>query len=157
MKRNRITRRNVLIATAAAAGATAVPLLLRARDNAAGSAALEGIPPETGELYRQQDYQEAVRVLTAKLETIPDSADTYILRGMAFHRAGNYSAAVADFSKALGLSPSDLRVYLYRGESYLATGRKDLAVADFEAIMRAAPGDKRLTAAAQAKLSALAR
>ena len=53
----------------------------------------------------------------------PNSADTYITRGIAYGKNGEYDLAIADFSKAIELEPETLIAYKHRGVAYYNKGR----------------------------------
>jgi tetratricopeptide (TPR) repeat protein len=78
------------------------------------------------DLMDNEQYAEAVQLLTEAIRLDSTDAENYGLRGLAYHRMEKYADAVKDFSKAIKLNPSDGDNYGSRGIAYMNLGiRKD--------------------------------
>src|ERR1700678_1577509 len=61
---------------------------------------------KASELLKTGKNSEALKALDRELETSPDNADVYGLRGIAFAQMGHAEAATESFRKATMLAPS---------------------------------------------------
>ena len=78
------------------------------------------------DLMDNEQYAEAVQLLTEAIRLDSTDAENYGLRGLAYHMMEKYADAVKDFSKAIKLDPSDGYNYESRGIAYMNLGiRKD--------------------------------
>ncbi|MDR0602537.1 MAG: tetratricopeptide repeat protein, partial [Treponema sp.] len=95
------------------------------------SAALQKAPPQ------------AVRTAScgAADASTPQTAGTFLDRGIAFASRKDYEAAIADFSRAIALDPQNKIAYRDRGEAYYSKGDYDRAIADFGQAIRLDPAD----------------
>jgi serine/threonine protein kinase/tetratricopeptide (TPR) repeat protein len=73
----------------------------------------------------------AAQCYTVCLALLPDSAETYLRRGLARLRDGLYGHALADFDQVVRLLPALAGVYLERGEARLGLNDAQGAVAEF--------------------------
>jgi tetratricopeptide (TPR) repeat protein len=64
-------------------------------------------------------------------QTVPQSAGTFLDRGIMFASRGEYDLAIADFTEAIKLNPNSVTAYNNRGYSYYMMNNYDLAIADF--------------------------
>jgi tetratricopeptide (TPR) repeat protein len=65
-------------------------------------------------LAQQQNYDEAVRSLSAAVVANPASSIALRLLGLIFHLMGKGADALAEFDRALSTDPSDATAYYYR-------------------------------------------
>jgi len=91
----------------------------------------ESIPRFT--VRNDQDIQSMITALnrqttitrTAKYavteQTIPQTAGTYIDRGILFVRQGEYERAIEDFNEVIGMNPNMTAAYLLRGRALVAS------------------------------------
>lgn len=77
------------------------------------------------------------------LKSSPQSAKSYIERGIAFRMNGNQKEAINYFTKAIEIDPDSAEAYHNRGLSYAGSkmNRPDLAMADFSKAIEKNPHD----------------
>jgi tetratricopeptide (TPR) repeat protein/O-antigen ligase len=88
--------------------------------------------------YFAGDYPEAIQLL----DSVPQSASSYCLRGRTETEQGNYSAALEHLNAALEMAITNPTAYLARGELYLRMGEDskaehDLRIARFLGVEQA--------------------
>lgn len=69
--------------------------------------------------------------------------NSYINRGVAYHRLGSYQLAIEDYDVALSISPNLADALKNRGLSYEAMGQYQEALRDFELFLTLIPQDAR--------------
>ncbi len=89
-------------------------------------------------LAQQQNYEEAIRSLSAATAINPTSSIALRVLGLIFHLMGRSTEAVAEFDRALTVNPGDASAYYYR---CLATAPSDAvsAVRDCQAAIGLEP------------------
>jgi tetratricopeptide (TPR) repeat protein len=75
-------------------------------------------------------------------QTLPQTAGTFLDRGLLFASRGDYQKAIADFSEAIRLNPNLTAAYTIRSAVYINNGNYALAIADLEEILRFNPNDQ---------------
>lgn len=83
-------------------------------------------------LVRARHHQTAIKALDYLIQTQPQIADLWVLRGQAHAQAGNYDRSLDDFREALQRDPSLPEAHYYSGMSLIRQGRLSDAVAEFE-------------------------
>ena len=100
---------------------------------------------DRGLLYLHEgDYHPAVCDIAIQefnyaIEQVPDYADAYNYRAMAYNYVGNYDQAIADYDRAIEFQPADFRVYNNRGIAYFNREDYDRAITDLNEAIRLCP------------------
>ncbi len=84
---------------------------------------------------------DRVAAMSEVVETYPDQAGVYILRGLTYELEGLPELAVADYTTALALDPDYAIAYSNRAVIYMAFGELDLALADYTTALKLNPED----------------
>ena len=71
----------------------------------------------------------------------PQTAGTFLDRGILFLEREDYDIAIADFTEALRLAPDMEAAYFYRGNAYYRKDDLDRAIADYTQAIRLNPND----------------
>jgi len=66
-------------------------------------------------LIQNQQYADAITLLSTVIVNAPDFADAYVQRGIAYYRTKQSDAALSDFTKALQIDERAFIAYYYRG------------------------------------------
>jgi tetratricopeptide (TPR) repeat protein len=94
----------------------------------------------------QNDYQEAIKAFSESINAFkPDLAETYLQRGLIYHRLGDYEQAVADYSSAIELKPDFPLAYNNRGWSYFQLGNSQLAIVNYTKAIELDPSNPEFT------------
>jgi len=72
-------------------------------------------------------------------DVTPQTAGTFLDRGIMFYLKGENGMAIADLTEAIRLNPNMGQAYYQRGMVYLKTGDDDRAIADFTQAIRLDP------------------
>lgn len=81
-----------------------------------------------------------IRLCDRKIESEPDFAAAYHLRGLAYKRMGEYDSALADYNRAIGIDPEFSMAIHNRGVFYDYISRQyDKAIADYERYLEIVP------------------
>lgn len=78
-------------------------------------------------LMRQQDADEALRLVNRAIEIVPNAGSVWDTKGIIEMEQGQYSAAIDSLRKALELSPEEPSIHLHLAKALLADGRDDQA------------------------------
>ena len=92
-------------------------------------------------LYMLGQFNQTIKAYSEVIEVIPDYADAYNNRGLAYAKRGKYDLAIADFDKAIGLKPDYAEAYGNRGTAYAGRRYYDLAIADYSKAIELKPDD----------------
>lgn len=84
--------------------------------------------PDALLLFRQGQYEEAVRVCLNELEEFPKNMESYTVMGWSLLSLGKYQEALTESKKALLIAPYDYRIIEIVGEAlyYLGENREAL-------------------------------
>jgi tetratricopeptide (TPR) repeat protein len=83
------------------------------------------------EFFETGQYEEAIEVLSARIERDPGNGTAYSYRGWAYLEMGEYENAVRDYAKAIERYPEEPSVYYGRGYAYHAMGVYESAIRDY--------------------------
>jgi tetratricopeptide (TPR) repeat protein len=84
-----------------------------------------------GTLYLFKDqYNLAIKDLTAAIKLDPNFAAAYYRRGLAYGLTTQFISALADLNRAIQLNPNDKEYYKTRAIIYRGLGKKSLAALD---------------------------
>jgi len=72
-------------------------------------------------------------------KTTPQTAGTFLDRGILFASRGDYDMAISDFTEALRLNPNMSAAYNNRGDAYAMKGDYDKAIADLTQSLKITP------------------
>ncbi|MCL2043319.1 MAG: tetratricopeptide repeat protein [Treponema sp.] len=81
-------------------------------------------------LANQQTTVRTARYGVSEQAT-PQTAGTFLDRGIMFSERGDYATAIADFTEAIRLNPNMDAAYTWRGMAYFYIDNWDLAIADY--------------------------
>ncbi len=62
---------------------------------------------------------------------IPESAEAYFNRGLAYASNGQYEEAITDYTRALEINPRYALAFYHRGVAYDNKGQHEQAIADY--------------------------
>ena len=88
------------------------------------------------------DLEGGLEDYTRYLELVPESGETYLLRGMLQQKLGRLSERRADFTRAVEVSPS-AQVFAFRGECFRRLGQPERGLADLDRAVGLAPSSAR--------------
>lgn len=74
-----------------------------------------------------KNYEDAIRTLTAMIQTNPRNADAYNLLGFSYRKSEDMSRAERSYKRALRLDSDHKGALEYMGELFLETNRRDKA------------------------------
>ena len=83
------------------------------------------------ELYKQKEYEKALKKLDKAIEINPDYQVAYQARGNVFFALREYDNAIDDYSDAIDIAPTNAMNYYNRGNAYHAVKMYDSAITDF--------------------------
>lgn len=72
---------------------------------------------------------------------IPQSAASYLGRGVVSSKLGQFKQAIADYTEAIRLDPRSAPAYRNRGRDLLVAGKVKQAIADFSSAIQLEPND----------------
>ena len=81
-------------------------------------------------LLRSGQYEEAIPQFDVVIRLVPDFAEAYHGRGLAYYNEEQIDKAIADFDKAIDLKPEYADAYRNRGVLYMNRGQLTLGVPD---------------------------
>ena len=81
-------------------------------------------------LLRSGQYEESIPQFDVVIRLVPDFAEAYHGRGLAYYNEDQTDKALADFDKAIELKPDYADAYRNRGVLYMNRGRLTLGVPD---------------------------
>ena len=87
----------------------------------------------------KQVTREAKSAVTEK--TMPQTAGTFLDRGMLFASRGDYDLAIEDFTEAIKLDPNNVTAYKFRGLSYFYKKDYDRAIAEYNQAIKLDPNN----------------
>lgn len=133
---------NALIISADMPGALAALDLARADANAAGDAKLGGLIQidRARALVAQGQNDDAAAALKEARETLPDSAQAWLLSATLSRRMGKLAQAQAQIELAAELLPIDPEIGLEAGVIAVLSGRDEAARKSWLSVLKAAPG-----------------
>ena len=73
------------------------------------------------------------------IELVPDDAQAYSNRGVAYNNKGEYNRAIADLTRAIELNPDYAEPYHNRGNIYRERGEFDQAIKDYREAIKLKP------------------
>ena len=89
-------------------------------------------------LAKQQNKTKVAKYGVSE-KTAPQTAGTFLDRGILFASRGDYEMAITDFTAALRIDPNSAQIYTERGIAYSDKGNYDRAIADYSQAIRLAP------------------
>ena len=88
---------------------------------------------------RMGRYQEAVEICNRVLSVIPDDADGYYNRGLAYLRMEDYRRAIQEFEQVTRLNPNAVDSRINRGLALLTMGQPREALQAYDEIVKLDP------------------
>lgn len=85
------------------------------------------------------NYSQALASLTAAIQTEPNSARSYKLRGHVYYAMGDYSKALADLDYVVHLLPDSANAFADRAIIHSVMGNHGLALGDIERALALKP------------------
>ncbi|KAK1130274.1 hypothetical protein K0M31_018412 [Melipona bicolor] len=97
------------------------------------------------DLFKREDYQDAISVYTQGLQTCPlaynkERSILYANRAAAKLKCLDRESAITDCTKAIELNPDYVKVYVRRARLYEETDKLDEALEDYKKILTLDPG-----------------
>jgi len=89
--------------------------------------------------FQDGEIELAIQELSLAIQTDPDFAEAYRLRGVVYREAGQLAEAEADLTQAIALAPNLVEAYYERGNLYLDLARGDEALRDLTAAIELQP------------------
>ena len=83
-------------------------------------------------LLEVQEFTQAIAAFGLVLRRLPDFAEAYRGRGVAYYKEDLFDLALEDFDKAIELKPGLARAYADRATLFQDRGETEKAIADFE-------------------------
>jgi tetratricopeptide (TPR) repeat protein len=90
---------------------------------------------------RQEQYDDALRLIHAALERSPGNSQLWTMQGVAFKGQGNKKEALSSFRHALKLSPDDLPALQGVAEIEYSNGNAAAGIPVLEHLLRLRPND----------------
>lgn len=97
---------------------------------------------EANELFKQAQYEPAIRLYSQAIELHPTEHTFYSNRSIAYFRTECYGYAVADASRCIELNRNFLKGYYRRAVTYMAMAKFKEALRDFDVLVKVKPNDK---------------
>ena len=85
------------------------------------------------------DYAQSLNSLNASIQSNPQNARAYKLRGHVYYAKGNYSKALADLNTVVTLVPDSANALADRAIVYSVMGKHGLALSDIERALELKP------------------
>ena len=82
-------------------------------------------------LYKQEKFQEAIKLYSESIQIKPDFSWPYYNRSRAHLCLGNNQQAIDDCNKGIEVEPKEAYAYYNRGYVYSALGKKEQAIVDY--------------------------
>lgn len=92
-------------------------------------------------LSERRQFEEAIPLFSQALETFPERAEIYYLRGVAYENVRLPERALADYSKAVELEPDRHEAINNKGVALAKLDRFEDAVAEFSRLIELRPDD----------------
>jgi tetratricopeptide (TPR) repeat protein len=86
---------------------------------------------EAIELLRTGDSDAALDTLNDLIEVAPDTAEAYVLRGIAYNQQGRYDEAIDNMTQAIDIVPYSWEFVTFRADTYAQAGEYGEALFDY--------------------------
>ena len=83
-------------------------------------------------LFTVAEYKDAIQAFDLVIRSMPEFAEAYNGRGLAFYKDERPELALEDFDKAIEIKPTFAQAYANRGVLHLESGDTERAIADLE-------------------------
>ncbi|MBI5209137.1 MAG: tetratricopeptide repeat protein [Elusimicrobia bacterium] len=93
---------------------------------------------------KSDDFYAAITALQDELEAAPPDPFIFLVRGDAYHNAGQYERAVMEYTKALELDGTVAEAFASRASALVAQDQMDAASQDMRAALELEPKDPML-------------
>lgn len=92
-------------------------------------------------LTKLENYQDAIVIYSSLINLIPNDADNFASRGLAYHFSGDLGSALADFERAIELDPEN--GYRYSSRAFIRDyhGDSEGAIEDYKKAIELDPED----------------
>ena len=94
-----------------------------------------------GNKYKLEQEQAAIDDYDLAINTNPNDAKTYFLRGTSKYKLGQDRAAIDDFDLAININPQYVDAYIGRGTAKYKLGQPHAAIDDYDLAIGIAPQD----------------
>lgn len=91
------------------------------------------------QLYQLQHYDEAIASCEHAIQTNPNDALAWLMRGMALENLQHYTSAASSYDKVVQIQPDDHLAWFKRGGVLVNLQRYEEAVASYEQVVRIQP------------------
>lgn len=84
------------------------------------------------ELYKKDEYHEAIKAFDKAIEYKPDFSVAYLRRGASKAELSQHKKAILDYNESIRLKPNNSVAYFSRGISYTSLTKYNEAIGDFD-------------------------
>jgi tetratricopeptide (TPR) repeat protein len=89
--------------------------------------------------YKKNDFENSISKCNQALQTDPNFADAYKLRGDVYSKLNNHNEAIADYNQALRINPKFADAYFSRANEYFELRENEKAMADYNQTLQIDP------------------
>ncbi len=93
-------------------------------------------------LYRQNNFEQAMKDYNKAIEIAPKYAPAYLNRGNAYSMTNQYDKAMADFDRSISLDPGNYKAYSNKGNAYWMQQRLPEALQAYNKALEIHPENK---------------
>ncbi|HEY2787424.1 MAG TPA: tetratricopeptide repeat protein [Fimbriiglobus sp.] len=86
-------------------------------------------------LYKNKDYDAAMKEVDAAISLVPNSHEALHSRGAIWFEKRQFTYAIEDCTKAINQYPRDVAAYIVRGRAYIETKLYSKAIDDFDSVL----------------------
>ena len=99
----------------------------------------EALLRKAGVAYAGGNRDEAIRLATQAIETVPKDVRAHLVRARFYSETHQPAKAIADYDQALKLEPQMANAWQHRGEEHFKSGHINQALADFDTYIALVP------------------
>lgn len=100
---------------------------------------LRAMVQEAEALFRNRDFEEAIKIYTKAISLSPNNVLLYRDRSRAYSLISDYENAINDLNKAIEINPRSADLYMWRGHAYGGGGDHYMAKENYSQAIRLVP------------------